>query len=282
MTNKQKLSKVLNSVPAGIDIPPQPAVLKELQQEINKEDTNVARVAQLISHDVAISAAILKTVNSSYFGLQHKVQSIAHAISMLGVEATKNLAASFLLKKEFEERGIEFPRFWDSASTTADLSAYIAKRLELKSPDVAFTLGLFHDVGIPLMAKKYPDYMDVLKEANESHSEFFTDIENSAYSTDHAIVATTVMFEWGISETIRNVILYHHEFEDFCYFDKSENKEQSKLLSVLKIAELGNSLMRGGVPDPDWDRFGDSITQFLGLSEDDIYELINDFKVLAS
>ncbi len=280
MLTKPDLSAVLEAIPADIYIPPQPAVLAQLQEEISKEGCNAESMAQLLSHDVAISATILKTVNSPYFGLRHKVQSIAHAISMLGIEPTRDLVASLLLRKEFKAKGIGFPRFWDSASNIADLSAFTAKRLGLLPADLPFTLGLFHDVGIPLMAQQYPDYLDVLKQANESDSTLFTDRENEQYDVDHAIIACAVTLEWGISESVRDIILYHHEVDDFYYFDSSENKEQSKLLSILKIAELGNSLMRTGLPDPDWTRFGKSITEFLGVTEEDIYALIEEFKQL--
>lgn len=280
MLTKPDLAAALESIPADIYIPPQPAVLKKLQEEISKEGCDAESMAQLLSHDVAISATILKTVNSPYFGLRHKVQSIAHAISMLGIEPTRDLVASLLLRKEFKEKGIGFPRFWDSASNIADLSAFTAKRLGLMPADLPFTLGLFHDVGIPLMAQQYPDYLDVLKQANSADSTLFTDTENTRYNVDHAIIACAVTLEWGISESVRDIILYHHEVDDFYYFDSSENKEQSKLLSILKIAELGNSLMRTGLPDPDWTRFGESITEFLGVTEEDIYALIEEFKQL--
>lgn len=278
MPTKQNLSVIMNSIPTDIVIPPQPTVLKQLHAEMGKEGSDAASMARLLCHDVAISATILKTVNSPYFGLKHKVQSIAHAISMLGIQPTIDLAAGFLLRKEFANKGIGFPRFWDSASNIADLCAFTAKKLELAPSDLAFTLGLFHDVGIPIMAQQYPNYLDVLKQANEAKSGLFTDAEDSAYQVDHAIIACAITHQWGISDSIRDIILYHHEVEDFYYFDQSADKEQSKLLSILKVAELGNSILRTGTPDHDWVRFGDIITNFLGITEDDIYGLIKEFK----
>lgn len=62
MLKKQNLSVILKSIPSNIVIPPQPAVLKQQHEEMSKEGANAASMARLISHDVAISATILKTV----------------------------------------------------------------------------------------------------------------------------------------------------------------------------------------------------------------------------
>lgn len=281
MLPKKTLSELRESIPTNFFIPPQPEILKQLHLEMANVHTNSARIEALLTHDVAISATILKTVNSPYFNLRNKVQSISHAISIMGIKPTIDLTASFLLRKEFEERNISFPRFWDSASTVADLSAFIAKRLSKIPTDVAFTLGLFHDVGIPLMAQQYPDYLSVLKQANESSHGIFTDTEDAHYQVDHAIVACVVTHEWGISESIRDIILYHHDVNDFYYFDKSNGYEHSKLLSILKVAEYGNRLMRTGLIDPDWHRFSETVTSLLAINEDDIKDMIAEFQALT-
>lgn len=278
MAYEKDPSFLLNKVSDRIQIPPQPKLLKELSLEIDKENADSSRIAQIISHDVALAAAVLKTVNSPYFGLQNKAQSIFHAISLLGFENTRNLAAGFLLKQTLCQYTIKFPRFWDEAARTADICGFIAKEWNLMPPEIPFTLGLFHNVGIPLLANKYSNYLEVLKEANTSTEGLFTDLENSAFDVDHAVIAAAITLEWGITEAIRDIILYHHDVENFFYFDESDGKKDSKLLAILKIAEHCDSFIKTGENETDWDRFGTNILQLLDITESDVRKLIESFE----
>ncbi|MBF0256575.1 MAG: HDOD domain-containing protein, partial [Gammaproteobacteria bacterium] len=181
------------------------------------------------------------------------------------------------LGKEFEEQGMAFPRFWDSASTIADLCAFSAKRLQLMEADQPYILGLFHDVGIPLMARGFANYMEVLKQANQADTALFTDTEDACYQINHAVIGCVVSNEWGIAESIRNVILSHHDVEAFFHFDESGGRD-SRLLALLKIAELGNSKLRTGAADSDWKRFGSQVLDFLGIDEAELGRLFIEFK----
>ncbi len=272
---------LVKTISSDISIPPQPHLLKELNREMAREDVDFNRVSWLIGHDVAMSACLLKTVNSAFFALKHPVSSVGHAVSLLGLEPTRNLVAGFLLRKEFDERGITFPRFWDSASNVADLAAFLAKRLTRLDADTPYFLGLFHDVGIPLMAQGFPGYMEVLKRANQRDEELFTDTEDGAYQMNHAVIGCVVCNEWGISEQIRNIILSHHDFAALLHFDESPQRTDSQLLALLKLAEQGHSLLRTGVADNDWDRFGDQVLACLDLDEARFADLLDEFRELV-
>jgi HD-like signal output (HDOD) protein len=69
-------------------------------------DPNLGRIAQLVAVDVGLTAAMIKTINSPFYGLRQKVTDIQRAVSMLGLD-----------------------RFWDSAARKALIAAYLAKQL---------------------------------------------------------------------------------------------------------------------------------------------------------
>ena len=62
------------------------------------------------------------------------------------------------LEKSLSDELVALPRFWDSAKNTASLCAFLVNKLKLYDASQAYTLGLFHDVGIPLMAPNSPNY----------------------------------------------------------------------------------------------------------------------------
>src|SRR5574343_53917 len=79
-------------------------------------------------------------------------------------------------------------RFWESSALTACVSAELARRLRCVRPDVAYTFGLFHDCGIPLLVKRFPQTKEVLAAANAAEERGFTDIEDGLMGTNHAVV----------------------------------------------------------------------------------------------
>ncbi len=271
-------AEMLESLPEGMYIPPQPVLLKELHVEVNKVDVDIQKINNLISHDVALSAAVLKMVNSAYWGLTTKVESISHAVSLLGLEPTINLASGFMLRQAFDNKGISFPRYWDTAAMVAELCAIIASKLRIMDPNRPYTLGLFHDVGIPLMAQRYPDYMETLRAENVDEQGMFTDIEDARYQTNHAVVGCIVGHEWEIPSTIREVILNHHDIESVLEDTFNQDEEQAQLLCILKLAEMIEDTFRNGTPDTDWLRFGELIKSYLKISDDDIEKLIEEIR----
>ena len=68
-----------------LGIPPCPKILLDLSAEVRKEEPDLQRIERLVSGDVGLSAALIKTVNSPFYGLRSKVHSVMQAIHMLGL-----------------------------------------------------------------------------------------------------------------------------------------------------------------------------------------------------
>ncbi|MBP8228176.1 MAG: HDOD domain-containing protein, partial [Pararheinheimera sp.] len=73
--NMAEVEKALS----GFTIPPQPTVLLSIKAEIESDDPNIKRIAELINQDLGIAGFTLKVVNSVYFGLRRKISSVEHA-----------------------------------------------------------------------------------------------------------------------------------------------------------------------------------------------------------
>ncbi|HQT26036.1 MAG TPA: HDOD domain-containing protein, partial [Burkholderiales bacterium] len=82
----------------NIKIPPRPTILVELMEEQRKEDPDFRKLSGLIGKDISLSAALLKTVNSPFFGLRTKATSAQEAIHYLGMQNVMNLVSGFALK----------------------------------------------------------------------------------------------------------------------------------------------------------------------------------------
>ncbi|OUR91186.1 hypothetical protein A9Q85_00470, partial [Cycloclasticus sp. 44_32_T64] len=234
--NKDNMSlSVTKALSLEFALPSQPELLLALQNEIRKSDANIVKIGEIISEDVAISAAVLKTINSSFFGMRVEISSIQHAVSLMGVAATTNIVTGYALEHSVRSNAISLPRYWDTAKNTANLCAYVANRLKLHEPSEPYMLGLFHDIGIPLMASRFPDYLEVLRDANAQEDGRITEVEDAAYSTNHAVMGYYLCREWGLSESIRQVISLHHDCASILSPSSSLDDDTAILMAILKL-----------------------------------------------
>ncbi len=159
-------------------------------------DPDLETIAKLISHDPGLSGALLKIVNSPYYGLRNKITSIQRAVNLLGSRSIINLINAQSIKGELHDDAIvTLNRFWDTAQDVAMTCLTLAKRVGLENGDVAHGLGLFHDCGVPLMLKQFPGYMGVLEEA------YANAIAPSAVWWTPRIVSSTPTMRWSVTTT---------------------------------------------------------------------------------
>ena len=136
----------------GISVPPQPQIMVDLQMEQYMPDPDLEVIAGLIAQDPGLSGALLKIVNSPYYGLSNKIASIRRAVTVLGSRTVINLINAQSIKGEMtDDTIVTLNRFWDTAQDVAMTSLTLAKRTGTQALDEAYALGLFHDCGIPLM-----------------------------------------------------------------------------------------------------------------------------------
>jgi len=255
----------------GVKIPSQPTILVDIRAEQTKPNPNIQVISGLISRDVGLSAAVLKTINSPFYGLPRRIESIQQAAVLLGIKNVSSLVTNTILRDSVQGGAcISLERFWDSAASIADISLMLAKRFYLPNPDDSYTLGLFHDCGIALMAQKFPDYVEVLKEGNSAVDRELTDIEDEHYNTNHALVGYYTCKSWGLSEIISNIVREHHNLDPL-FLDEFTLRDQ--MMAVLKLAShIAHSFQRLR-DDLEWERVKSDVLQLLDIAEDEYREI---------
>ncbi|WP_252273662.1 HDOD domain-containing protein [Pseudomonas subflava] len=263
-------------------MPPQPQIMVDLQMEQFMPNPDLKSIAKLISQDPGLSGALLKIVNSPYFGLANKVSSIQRAVNLLGSRSVINMINALSIKGEMsDETIVTLNRFWDTAQDVAMTCLTLAKRIGCEAPDEAYTLGLFHNCGIPLMLKRFPNYMTVLEEAYYSagNERRIVDTENRLLNTNHAVVGYYTAKSWNLPLHLCEAIANHHNaLAIFSSDDSSRDVQLKNLLAILKMAEhicacyrvLGNQEQ-----DHEWDSIRGPVLDYVGLSEYD-FDMLKD------
>ncbi|OPA99291.1 histidine kinase [Pseudomonas synxantha] len=263
----------------GISVPPQPQIMVDLQMEQYMPDPDLEVIARLISQDPGLSGALLKIVNSPYYGLSNKIASIQRAVNLLGSRSIINLINAQSIKGEMSDDTIvTLNRFWDTAQDVAMTCLTLAKRTGSQTVDEAYALGLFHDCGVPLMLKRFPNYMSVLEQAyaNAGPDYRVVDTENNAFHTNHAVVGYYTAKSWRLPEHVTDAIANHHNALAIFSDETSRNPQLKNLLAILKMAEhicsscrvLGNQAV-----DHEWNAIGHLVLDYVGLSDYDFESL---------
>ena len=260
--------------PANLSIPPRPEVVNLLLAEKDKEQPDLRRVAQAIMADVGLAGAMLKAVNSPAFGLRRKATNVATAVDLLGMKQVATLAMGLVLR-HVEGGGPAMDRFWDTAEKVALTTSYLAGRLRGIGREEAYTYGLFHDCGIPMMMQRYPDYKTVLLQANQAYDEAFTEVEDKALGTHHAAMGYFLAKSWYLPDDLCQAILRHHETG---VYDPGAGAGEG-VLTMIGIGHIAghvhHTYMRTG-DDAEWAKFKPLVCRHFGLDQEDLINLLED------
>ncbi|WP_439885926.1 HDOD domain-containing protein [Pseudomonas syringae] len=269
-------------------MPPQPQIMVDLQMEQYMPDPDLGVIARLIAQDPGLSGALLKIVNSPHYGLSNKIASIQKAVNLLGSRTVINLINAQSIKGEMSDDTIvTLNRFWDTAQDVAMTSLTLAKRIGSQAVDESYALGLFHDCGIPLMIKRFPDYMTVLESAyaNAGPECRVVDTENTAFDTNHSVVGYYTAKSWRLPDHVTEAIANHHNALAIFQDDSSRNAVLKNLLAPLKMAEhicQSYSVLGNQDEDHEWESIGALVLDYVGLSEYDFEYLKESIRELGA
>jgi len=115
----------------NIGIPPCPDILARFMAEMRKDEPDYTRLENIICADVSISAGLIKTANSPFFGLRQPVRSGFEALTMLGMKMASRVVAGIVLRNSLPNSP-NLERFWDSSARIAHLSGWLAQHLNIR------------------------------------------------------------------------------------------------------------------------------------------------------
>jgi HD-like signal output (HDOD) protein len=254
-----------------IKIPPRPAVIDEINREKKKDDPDLRKIAQIISKDMALTAAMLKTANSPFFGLRTKVETVNQAVMTMGLNNALGIVTGIALKNALAVKEPTLERFWDNAEKVANVATYLSGKVPGVPKELAYMYGLFRDCGIPIMMQKFPEYAKTLLKANTGSKLAFTSLEEEAHATNHATIGYLLAKSWSLPNSISQAVLNHHEIS-ILHSNENFSAEVRGLIAVIRFAEFlcDSRQMRD---DHDWETSGPIVLSYLGISDDEFNDI---------
>jgi HD-like signal output (HDOD) protein len=256
-----------------IGIPPRPVILDRIRAEMLKDEPDLNHLSSIISADVALAASLISVTNSPYFGFRGRVHSAREALIVLGLNVASQAIAGIVMRRAFPS-SLHLERFWDTSARIARLSGWLAQRVTTLRADDAYTFGLFRDCGIPILLSRIPGYIDILSEANHDAVHRFTEIEDNALPTNHAVIGHMLAQSWWLSEETILSIRHHHDVDILSTPSIPPSLNSRQMIAVAQLAEHLLQQHLGLCFTQEWIKLGPACLRLLNLNEDDAKNLL--------
>ena len=193
-------------------LPPFSPILNRLISSLAQEDVSFARIADLIEKDTALAGNVLRLVNSALFGLRGTVNSIRHAISLLGIAKLRNATLSMSVARLWSQ--VKTPPGWSMASFNlhsvgvAILSDLLAQRRSVEYSEGAFAAGLFHDLGLLLVALGLPEEYKQIALLHQQSPKRMMEYERQVLGMTHVELSAEALAAWNLPEPIQRAVRF--------------------------------------------------------------------------
>ena len=218
-------------------LPPFSPILNRLIASLAQEDVSFAKVADLIEKDTVLAGNVLRLVNSALYGLRGTVNSIRHAVSLLGIVKLRNATLGMSVARMWAQvktpAGWSMARFNHHSVGVALLADLIAQRRSVSYAEGAFAAGLFHDLGLLLVAMGLPEEFKEISLLCQQSDKHPLEAELQVLGLPHSELSSLALAAWNLPRPIQMAVRYQDQPE----LDPTEAEaNELSLSSILNAA----------------------------------------------
>ena len=198
----------------NLKLPSPPTVLSRLLRMLAEDRSSAADLADVILEDPGLTARVLRVANSPFYNFSNKIETVSHAIALLGCRTIRILCASESFLAIFPRRKGNFAalflNYCRHSLATALLAKIMAEEMSLPiDSEKVFIAGLLHDIGKPVL------WYNFLEEGGTYHELIGRGLsereaEILAYGADHTEIGAWVAGEWGLDSDLAKTMAHHH------------------------------------------------------------------------
>jgi len=260
-------------------LPPFSPTLNRVMASLANEEVSFGLLSDLIEKDTVLAGNILRVVNSALYGRRGTINSVRHAVALLGVNKLRNTVLGMSIARMWAK--VKTPGGWSMKNfnmhsvAVAVLSDRLAQETGVSYPEGAFISGLLHDLGRLLIAAALSvEYAEIarLYAANERT---LCECEREVLGFDHAEISATALAAWNLPKPIQAAVLYHHRPDEDPAFLSGGATELSRVVHAADnyVNFLGNYIQPKAA-----DFESVSQEQFFELAGDSAENILRDFE----
>jgi putative nucleotidyltransferase with HDIG domain len=248
---------------------------KRLEELTRTNNARMEQVVVVLESDPALSARLLRLVNSAGYGLKVRCTSVRHAAVLVGTRRLNQVATTAAILDLFESSNTLAAELLEHAAIVGSLCRYLAVHLGLPH-DELFTCGFLHDIGkIMLLDTEREVYPALLREFG-GNADSVHEHERRVFGFDHATLGAHVLTAWNIPEPVPKVIAWHHQPARALQDSLLSAMVQTLRLADLLAYELGRRSEQEGIALV----AASEAAQYLDISEPQLAAMWHDLAAL--
>jgi putative nucleotidyltransferase with HDIG domain len=268
LTNISGITKVI--VDHINDLPQFPESIIRMQNMLSDPKSEMMDIAAKMSIDPAMTADIIKVVNSAQYMTTKKIDTISEAVKILGLTGIKNLLYSYGTQKLLGDDTEEKKLLWQHSYKTAFFAFNLVKNFyhDKHSIEDVYLGGMLHDMGKIVLHGINPDLTAKITKFCESKNISPVTLEDIRGGMNHAEVGALIAEKWNFPENLVVAIRFHHT-------PNSAPEEYRTLVDVVYLANMLCEIERGNVAFEQID--GSVLSRFHITSEEQIKKILTVF-----
>lgn len=211
--NQQEIFQGIDSSEIILDLPPELSVLLEMLKDPMTLDRGA--LVKQIGAVPGLEQSILELVNSSYFQTTRKIETMREVVLYYGVQNVQDFV-SYLAIRPFHAQIVKQTRifrashYWRHSLGTAVAARMLSSKLDRGESYMMFSYGLFHDIGVTVLHKVFPDEIDEIFREQRRHNDQITAERKILDGVTHEELGLWLCKKWRLPASIQNIVAYHH------------------------------------------------------------------------
>jgi len=195
-------------------LPSLPTITHELLQAVGNENADLSEIAEVVAHDPALTANVLKVANSAYLGSRKEVSSLAEAIIKLGTKWVVQTAISSVVYSNIKKPALGYDLsaadLWTHSVSVAMMSTTLSELLNVRNAGAIYTTALLHDMGKIALGEFVSESLLDIQSLVEESGVPFEEAEENVLGINHAEAGALVAEAWNFPQHMVQTIRWHH------------------------------------------------------------------------
>ena len=210
-----------------------PEIFIMINEVVNDPTSSFSDIAQVVNLDTALSARLLKIVNSSFYSFPSNIETVTHAIAVIGTEQLHSLVLATTIIANFKgipDKMLNMNLFWRHSLGVAIIARNLAIHCRETNPERFYLAGILHDIGRLIILENLPDEAkEIIRRQNEVGGTMWQ-IEREVLGFDHGEVGAALSRNWNLPLSLEEIIGNHHH--------PSHSKRYPLETAIIHLADI--------------------------------------------
>lgn len=191
-----------------------PQAFYRINEAVENPECSFAEIARIIGKDSSLSARLLKIVNSPFYGYDTKIETITHAITIIGMAQLRDLVLATMVVDKFRglsAKDLDMKAFWLHNIACGLMARIMATFCHERSVERYYVLGLIHDIGRLVMFLSIPEKMSEALQQAQLEEKLLHSVEKEMFGYDHSDVGRVLIESWKLPDLFQLAVQHCHD-----------------------------------------------------------------------